>query len=228
MEDGVRHIGARHSMVVTDRGSNKSFPKIILEGPRLTLKTELAFALNDHPLIAGRRTYRYSAGMISGEWSGLTREAWGESLITFSLERKQLAMQGFRSWLSVFESLPYYRWTVDRFHVSALVYQKRHHNIDLDFIWLEEGLKKLGFRIVLLTRSPDTFEHALAERLKVSLRPERYGRLQDIIDSQELYRETVGRSLLLCQEFDVSSNNVAHIATEIAQWLKMSGGFAPI
>ena len=38
--------------------SRKLTPKIILEGTRLTLKTEIAFALNEHPRIVGPRKYR--------------------------------------------------------------------------------------------------------------------------------------------------------------------------
>jgi hypothetical protein len=34
-------------------------PKIILEGTRLTHKTDFAFALNEHPRIIGPRKYRY-------------------------------------------------------------------------------------------------------------------------------------------------------------------------
>jgi hypothetical protein len=37
----------------------KLCPKIILEGTRLTFKTEIAFALNEHPHIVGPRRYRY-------------------------------------------------------------------------------------------------------------------------------------------------------------------------
>ena len=39
--------------------SGKLCPKIILEGTRLTLKTEIAFALNEHPQVVGARKYRY-------------------------------------------------------------------------------------------------------------------------------------------------------------------------
>ncbi len=35
--------------------SAKLCPKIILEGTRLTFKTEIAFALNEHPRIVGPR-----------------------------------------------------------------------------------------------------------------------------------------------------------------------------
>jgi hypothetical protein len=44
----------------------KLCPKIILEGTRLTLKTEIAFTLNEHPRIVDRfhistRTYQWQA-----------------------------------------------------------------------------------------------------------------------------------------------------------------------
>ena len=41
----------------------KLTPKIILEGTRLTHKTDLAFALNEHPRIVGPRRYRYHSTM---------------------------------------------------------------------------------------------------------------------------------------------------------------------
>ena len=43
-----------------NRRMSKLTPKIILEGTRLTFKTEIAFTLNEHPRIVGPRKYRYS------------------------------------------------------------------------------------------------------------------------------------------------------------------------
>jgi hypothetical protein len=37
---------------------NKLCPKVILEGTRLTFKTEIAFALNEHPRVVGPRKCR--------------------------------------------------------------------------------------------------------------------------------------------------------------------------
>ena len=45
----------------------KRCPKVILEGTRLTLKTEVVFALNEHPRILGPRKYRYHSPLISAE-----------------------------------------------------------------------------------------------------------------------------------------------------------------
>jgi hypothetical protein len=52
--------------------SSKLCPKIILEGTRLTHKTEVAFALNEHPGIVGPRKYRYHSPIVSAEWCGFT------------------------------------------------------------------------------------------------------------------------------------------------------------
>ena len=38
---------------------NKLTPKVILEGTRLTFKTEIAFELNEHPRVVSPHKYRY-------------------------------------------------------------------------------------------------------------------------------------------------------------------------
>ena len=48
--------------------SNKLTPKIILEGTRLTFKTEIAFELNQRPRLVGPRRYRHHSPLVSGEW----------------------------------------------------------------------------------------------------------------------------------------------------------------
>src|SRR4051812_26520721 len=51
---------------------NKLTPKVILEGTRLTFKTEIAFELNEHPRVVGPRKYRYHSPLISAEWCTFT------------------------------------------------------------------------------------------------------------------------------------------------------------
>jgi len=63
--------------------SAKLCPKIILEGTRLTFKTEIAFALNEHPRIVGPRKYRYHSPIVSAEWCGFTNFPWGRGLVNF-------------------------------------------------------------------------------------------------------------------------------------------------
>lgn len=77
---------------------NKLVPKIILEGTRLTFKTDIAFALNEHPRIVGPRKYRYHSPLISGEWCAFTNFPWGRGLINFEPHEEALAMETYHTW----------------------------------------------------------------------------------------------------------------------------------
>ena len=98
----------------------KLCPKIILEGTRLTLKTDLAFKLNEHRRIVGPRKYQYHSPLISAEWCAFTNFPWGRGLINFDASEEERAMKTYRTWLQLFELLPYYSWIIDRFHISTL------------------------------------------------------------------------------------------------------------
>jgi hypothetical protein len=204
--------------------SRKLTPKIILEGTRLTLKTEIAFALNEHPRIVGPRKYRYHSPLISAEWCAFTKYPWGRGLINYEPQEKDLAMETYRTWLRLFELLRYYSWIVDRFHLSTRVYQLKTYGKDVDFCWLEERLAALGFHLVFCTRTSESFAQARAERLKVSGNPAQYKDLQLFIDEQELFRQLVGESTLPMLELDISDNDVALAANRIADWMSETGG----
>ena len=203
--------------------SSKLCPKIILEGTRLTMKTEIAFALNEHPGIVGPRKYRYHSPLISAEWCAFTNFPWGRGLINFEPHEEARAMETYETWVRLFELLPYYSWIVDRFHLSTMLYQSRVHRKNYDFGWLEERLLKLGFRLVFCTRSPQSFEAARQERLKVSGKPSQYDHLGDFISEQEEMRNLFGRSLLPKLELDVSENDVRNAADRIADWMRETG-----
>jgi hypothetical protein len=202
----------------------KLCPKLILEGTRLTHKTDIAFALNEHPRVVGPRRYRYHSPVISAEWCAFTNVPWGRGLINFEPQEEALAMETYATWARLFELQRYYSWIVDRFHLSTIVYQRRVHGREYDFRWLEERLLPLGFRLVLCTRSPDSFARARDERLKVSGNPGQYDRLEPFIAEQEELRFEVGRSLLPSFEVDVSDDDVGGAADRIATWLEATGG----
>ncbi|MFZ1946993.1 MAG: hypothetical protein WAW06_05555 [bacterium] len=203
----------------------KLCPKIILEGSRLTLKTEIAFALNEHPRIVGRRAYRYHSPLISGEWCGFTNKPWGRGVINFLPDEEgELALETYRAWVHLFELLKYYSWIVDRFHLSTRMYQKMVHGRDFDFAWLEDRLVRLGFRIVFCTRKPETFEAALTERLKVSGNPSQYRGVAEFIEEQEMMRGLVATSRIQSLEVDVSGGDLGAITGRIANWLEETGG----
>jgi hypothetical protein len=204
--------------------SAKLCPKIILEGTRLTLKTEIAFALNEHPRIVGPRKYRYHSPLISAEWCAFTNYPWGRGLINFEPQEGARAMETYRTWAHLFELLPYYSWIVDRFHLSTRAYQLQAYDKDYDFRWLEETLVELGFHLVFCTRTRNSFEAARAERIKVSGNPAQYDDLQVFIDEQELMRGLVSQSMLPTLELDISDSDVARAADRIADWMAETGG----
>jgi hypothetical protein len=204
--------------------SNKLCPKIILEGTRLTWKTDIAFALNEHPRIVGPRKYRYHSPLISAEWCAFTNFPWGRGLINFQPHEEAQAMETYHTWARLFELLRYYSWIVDRFHISTRMYQLRTYDKDYDFRWLEERLNALGFRLVFCTRTPESFEAARAERIKVSGKPSQYNDLQQFVHEQELMRRLVNESILPRLDLDVSDNVIVGAVERIADWMEQTGG----
>jgi len=201
----------------------KLTPKIILEGTRLTHKTEIAFALNEHPRIVGPRRYAYHSPLVSAEWCAFTNFPWGRGLINFDPGEQARAMETYATWARLFELMPYYSWIVDRFHISTQVHQEAQGR-SYDFRWLEERLAPLGFHIVLLTRTPESFEAAGAERLKVSGNPSQYDNLNIFVEEQELMRRLASESILPKLELDISDNDLDVVVTKIADWMESTGG----
>ncbi len=202
----------------------KLCPKILLEGTRLTHKTDLAFALNEHPRIVGPRKYRYHSPLVSAEWCAFTNVPWGRGLINFDPEEEAKAMETYATWARLFELLRYYSWIVDRFHLSTRVFQLRARARDYDFRWLEERLAPLGFHLVLCTRRPDTFEEARSERLPISGKPSQYEELQSFVDEQELFRRLAAQSMLPRLELDMSDGDIGAACERIADWMESTGG----
>ena len=196
----------------------KLCPKIILEGTRLTRKTDIAFALNEHPRIVGPRKYLYHSPIISAEWCGFTNFPWGRGLVNFEPHEEEMAMETYRTWARLFELLKYYSWIIDRFYISTIVYQSlqgRHH----DFRWLEQRLLPLGFCLLLCTRTTESFRKAREERLKVSGQPKQYDDLDQFVNEQEEFRKAISKSALPNFEVDVSDDDSDSLCDKIADWL---------
>jgi len=202
----------------------KLCPKIILEGTRLTHKTDIAFALNEHPHIVGPRKYRYHSPLISAEWCGFTNYPWGRGLINFEAQEESLALDTYRTWARLFQQLRYYSWIVDRFHISTQTYQYIQRGKTYDFSWLEQVLKQLGFRLVFCTRSAESFSQAREERVKVSGKPSQYDDLQVFINEQAVMKRFVEQSMLTTLWVDISDDNVGGAVEKIADWMEQTGG----
>jgi len=202
----------------------KLTPKVILEGTRLTFKTDLAFALNEHPRIVGPRRYRYHSPLVSGEWCAFTNFPWGRGLINFEPQEEALALETYATWTRLFELQRYYSWIVDRFHLSTRMFQLMARGKDLDFRWLEDRLRPLNFRLVYCTRTPESFAAARALRLKVSGKPDQYDDLSLFVREQELLDRLVAESRLPVLRLDLSDNDVPAAAERVADWLEATGG----
>jgi hypothetical protein len=204
--------------------ASKLCPKIILEGTRLTFKTDIAFKLNEHPEIVGPRKYRYHSPIVSAEWCAFTNFPWGRGLINFEPHEEAKAMETYATWIKLFELQMYYSWIVDRFHISTKMYQLLKYGKDYDFKWLEKRLTAIGFRLVYLKRSEESFETAKAERLKVSGMPSQYSDVSVFVREQELLNELISVSMLPKITIDISDNNIVKATNDIAGWLKDTGG----
>lgn len=202
----------------------KMVPKILLEGTRLTFKTDTAFALNEHPRLVGPRQYRYHSPLVSAEWCAFTNYPWGRGLINFAPEEEAQALETYQTWVRLFELQRYYSWIVDRFHLSTQAYQLQTYGRHYDFGWLEDRLAALNFRLVFLTRSAESFAAARERRLTVSGNPSQYDDLSLFVREQEVLTSLVAQSRLTSLTVDVSERDVAETAEVIADWMVDTGG----
>jgi hypothetical protein len=153
---------------------------------------------------------------------------WGRGLINFEPQEEALAMETYQTWLRLFELQRYYSWIIDRFHISTRLYQLSTYGTDYNFRWLEQRLQPLGFHLVYLTRSAESFAEARAERLKVSGNPAQYDNLDRFIREQELLERLVGESILPALRLDITDNDVDGAADRIVDWMASTGGLCTL
>ena len=213
------HKSPHLDLVVT-----KLCPKIIIEGTRLTGKTDIALTLNEDSRIVGARKYRYHSPIVSAEWSGFTKAPWGASLINFEPHEESIVLETYRTWAKLFELYRYYSWIIDRFHISTQASRLLFSGKRYDFGWLEKKLFRLGFRLVFCWRQPDSFEEARARRLEISGYPSQYDDLSIFIREQEIVQEFVDQSILPKLVVDVTDNQIDQVVDRIANWLEATGG----
>ena len=145
-------------------------------------------------------------------------------MINFEPGEESLAMETYATWARLFELQRYYSWIVDRFHISTRAYQLQAYQRDYDFAWLEGRLLPLGFRLVFLNRSPESFASAREERLKVSGNPRPYDDLEPFVDEQALMKRLVSESALPRLELHISDNDIPRAVEQIADWMEATGG----
>jgi hypothetical protein len=202
----------------------KLCPKLLLEGTRLTGKTDLVLALNESPRITGVRKYRYHSPIVSAEWNGFVKNPYGSSLIDFEEPYEELAIEAYRTWLSLFELYRYYSWIIDRFHISTQMWQATYRGKQYCFDWLESRLATLGFRLIFCWREPSSFIEARKRRLKISSNPSQYDNLGIFIREQEVIQALVEKSAIPALLLDVTHRSLEEQVAYVADWLAATGG----
>ncbi len=147
-----------------------------------------------------------------------------DGLINFEPQEEALAMETYHAWARLFELQRYYSWIVDRFHISTRACQLQTHGRDYDFRWLGQRLVPLGFRLVFMNRSPESFTAAREERLKVSGKPDQYNDLNRFVTEQSLRQRLAAQSALPKLEVDISDNDIPAAVVKIADWMEATGG----
>jgi len=202
-------------------------PRVIIEGTRLTCKSDIAEKLTNNTRFQGPKKYRFHPGVISSEWVTISDKPWGRGLINFYPDEENIAMRGYDAWVNLFERLPMCSWIIDRFHISTSVFQYITHNKTINFNWLERRLKKLNFIIVFCHRSSGTFQSAREDRVKISENPHQYRDLNVYIEEQYLYEEFIKKSIIPSIKVDVSNNNINGAVNKILDWYESNSTLWP-
>ena len=133
-------------------------------------------------------------------------------------------METYHTWVRMFELQRYYSWIIDRFHISTRAFQLKNNGEDYEFTWLEQRMKPLGFHLVFVTRTKDSFDAARHERIKVSGNPSQYDDLSIFVQEQDAMHELVVNSILPVLNLDISDNHIPDAVNRIADWLESTGG----
>lgn len=107
-------------------------------------------------------------------------------MVNFAAKEEALPMEIYQTWVKMFELQRYYSWIIDGIHLSTRAYQLMHRAKGYRFEWLEQRLLPLGFHLVFVTRSPESFEAARAERLEISGNPSQYDDLNFFLKNKNL------------------------------------------
>lgn len=205
-------------------------PKILLEGTHLTRKTDIAFELAEHVDVIGTRRHRWHLPLISAEWQTRsvrqpTKSDPGRNMIDFAPADEPWALECFDTYTRLLELHRDYYWVLDRFHVSAMAYQRQVYGRRVDLSSIDGRLADLGVLLVLCHRGPETFPAARAERLTYSENPHNYDDLDVFVREQELMAELVAASAMPSMVVDVSDGDLPRIAAEILAGVRERGLF---
>lgn len=126
------------------------------------------------------------------------------------------------SYSEIFEELKDYNYIMEKLHISDIVYNRMHNNEIVEYKDLENKLKELNFKIVLITYPED--EEILQERIKGRL--DIYPHYKNILQQNEWYfkqrkeyLEEVKKSGLPYKIFETRQLPDMNIIKGILEWI---------
>ncbi|MDD4271280.1 MAG: hypothetical protein PHF50_00560 [Patescibacteria group bacterium] len=127
------------------------------------------------------------------------------------------------SYLKIFTELKNSNLLVEKFYLSDIIYSRLHRHKEINYKKTEQHLKKLGFKIILITLPPDKkiIQARINDRLKLYPHYERILRRPDwyIKQQQEYLKEIKKTTLpyLIIETEKLPDNNLTE---QILKWIK--------
>lgn len=182
---------------------------LIFEGAELAGKSWLMSQVYDHL----EPKYNQSGFVLDGcHWFncdvGIFGTGYGQPVIA--------------DYLKIFSTLADSNLLVEKFHLSDIVYNRLHRQTEIDYDGIEQSLKELGFRIVLVGFPED--EKLLQRRLedRLNLYPH-YGRIAHdpmwYIKQQQEYMSEIGKSRLPHLAITAQELPDQALVDEILHWI---------
>lgn len=183
---------------------------IIFEGPELAGKSFLMSQVYNHL----EPKYNTGGKILDGcHWFNCDVGIFGTKFGEVALEK----------YLDLMEAIDNTNVIVEKFHLTEAVYQRLYHNKEFDYKKIEDRLKKLNTKIILVTFDED--EKMLAKRLedRLNLYPH-YDRIaqkpEDYIKQQRVYLQLIKDSQLEYLVVNASQLPNPEITEQILKFLK--------
>lgn len=193
-------------------------PKLIIEGARFTLKTALARTLCAHAALQGSRP-GHEPILVSAESCCLEALPWGRGLINFAPAEETAALHAFSAWVELVEQLADRVWVFDRFHIAAQAYQQRQGRAP-DFRELERRLHAVNARVILCTRTAESFAAVRAAHLQLTGGDAAlFDDVPALLAKQAELRALAAASALDVLDVDVSGGGVEIVLPRVLEWI---------
>lgn len=128
-----------------------------------------------------------------------------------------------KSYLEMFEELKSRNLIVEKFHLSDIVYNRLHRKKEINYQKTDQQLKKLGFKIILITMPADKniIQGRIADRLKLYPHYKRILREPEwYVEQQRQYLKEVKKTSLPYLIIETNKLPDKKLTNKILKWIK--------